>query len=406
MKVYTARQPILNAKKKVVAYELLFRDCKTNSFPMHVPPDTATAKLLVESYASFGLENITQGKPVFINFPEQMLAEHLVDMVPFKNIVIEVLEDTEPNDKNFALMRKLFHQRHVLALDDFIYKPAWERFLPFIKLVKLDIQQTPLNTLPTLLVKLRNKKIKLLAEKVQTHEEFEQAKSMGFHFYQGNFLLKPEMMESTDIESAQQFLLSIYAEVMKDDFSYNILEGYFQKDMGLTYKLLRFVNSNLFNIKREINSLKQAMVFLGETQLRKFICLIVMAQLNPQKPTELIESTVVRARLCELIAKAMGLSNIADAAFLTGLFSTIDAILDRSLDTILESLPLAPSITDALLRQQGELAECLKVTLAYINGDWDTVFAFIEQYNISPNELLLGSKDAYNWVDVYQKTVE
>jgi EAL and modified HD-GYP domain-containing signal transduction protein len=398
MKVYTARQPILNAKCKVVAYELLFRDSKTNSFPAHVAPDTATAKLLVNSYLSTGFDSMTGGKPAFINFPRAMLADHLLHMVPYKNIVVEILETVEPTDENFILLRKLFHKRFVLALDDFVYTDEWARFLPFIKLIKIDILQTPLDTLGKQLKLFRHFNIKLLAEKVETQAQFEQAKAMGFHFFQGYFLYTPEVIEDTDIDASHRFLMSIYAEVMKEDFDYKVLESYFEKDVGLSYKLLRFVNSSLFDIKREITSLKQAMIFLGETQLRKFICLIVTAQLNPDKPAVLVKETVIRARLCELIAKVMKMGKEADCAFLTGLFSTIDAILDRPLSKILETLPLSQGIKDALLLKEGKLAECLHMALAYIRGDWMVVFAFAKLYDVKPDYLISSCDSAYDWM--------
>lgn len=398
MKVFTARQPILNAKRQVVAYELLFRDSKTNSFPAHIPPDTATAKLLVNSYLSTGLDNITEGKPAFVNFPRAMLADHLAHMVPYKNIVVEILETVEPTEENYQLLRTLFHKRFVLALDDFIYTSEWERFLPFIKLIKLDILETPLETLGPQLQLFRKYKIKLLAEKVETYEQFELAKRMGFNFFQGYFLYTPEVIEDSDIDPSHHFLMAIYAEVMKEEFDYKVLESYFEKDMGLSYKLLRFVNSSLFDIKREITSLKQAMVFLGENQLRKFICLIVTSQLNPQKPAVLVKDTVIRARLCELIAKQMGLKDEADAAFMTGLFSTIDAILDRSMQAVLESLPLAAEIKKALLTKQGQLAQILEAALAYMQGNWMVVFAFAKQYNIGANAMIAACDNAYDWM--------
>lgn len=398
MKVFTARQPILNARRQVVAYELLFRDSKTNRFPEHIPADTATAKLLVNSYLSTGLDNITEGKPAFINFPRELLAGHLVHMVPYKNIVVEILETVEPTEENYQLLRTLFHKRFVLALDDFVYTDEWERFLPFIKLIKIDILQTPLETLAPQLRVFRKYKIKLLAEKVETYEQFELAKRLGFNFFQGYFLYTPEVVEDSDIDASHHFLMAIYAEVMKDDFNYKVLESYFEKDMGLSYKLLRFVNSSLFDIKREITSLKQAMIFLGENQLRKFICLIVTAELNPQKPAVLVKDTVVRARLCELIARQMGLKSEADAAFMTGLFSTIDAILDRPMKKVLESLPLASEIKEAILTKKGQLAEVLSTALAYVEGDWMVVFAFAKQYNVSANNLIAACDNAYDWM--------
>jgi len=402
MKIYTARQPILNAKKQVVAYELLFRDSKKNCFPTDVAPDIATAKLLINSYLSIGLDEMTEGKPALINFPMAILSEHLVNMVPYRNIIVEVLETAEPSDENFEILAKLFHQGFTLALDDFIYSPSWERFLPFVKLIKIDIIETPLSSITHLLPLFRQHKIKLLAEKVETYEEFIEAKALGFEYYQGYFFYKPEILVNIEIGSSHPFLMSIYSEVMKEGYSYRKLERYFEHDMDLTYKLLRFVNSVWFCHTSEIKSIKQAIAYLGEIQLRKFICLIVMAKLNPQKPTVLIQNTILRARLCETFAKIMGLNQLSEYAFLTGLFSTLDAILDRPMENILLSLPLAEEINTALTEKTGNLAECLDFVIAYTEGNWGVINIYIHTYNIEPAKLISSCNDAYQWLSAYK----
>jgi EAL and modified HD-GYP domain-containing signal transduction protein len=402
MRVYTARQPILNAKRKVIAYELLFRDSKENKFPEHVPPDTATAKLLLNSYLSIGLESITEGKPALVNFPTAMLRDHLIGMVPYKGIIVEILETVEPNDENLMVIRKLFHKGFVLALDDFDYSEQWDRFLPFIKLIKFDIIQTPLNSIGILVHSFKKRNIRLLAEKVETYEEFRLAQAMGFDYFQGYFFCKPEIMVGKDIDSSQHFLLSVYAEVMKEGFSYKKVELYLEQDIGLTYKLLRFVNSSLFEHKQEITSIKQAIVFLGEVQMRKFVCLIITAELNPGKPMALMQTTIIRARMCELIAKVMGLSEVADAAFLTGLFSTIDAILDRPMSVIMDALPVSKEIKHALVDHDGRLSECVDVSIAFMQGDWDKVFAFTDKYHIAPDYLISSCNNAMQWSATYK----
>ncbi|MFT4927473.1 MAG: EAL and modified HD-GYP domain-containing signal transduction protein [Phenylobacterium sp.] len=225
---------------------------------------------------------------------------------------------------------------------------------------------------------------------------------MGFDYFQGYFFCKPDMLVGKDIESSHHFLVSIYAEVMKEGFSYQKVEMYFEQDVGLTYKLLRFVNSSLFERRQEITSIKQAIVFLGEIQVRKFVCLIVTAQLNPDKPLALMHTTIIRARMCELVSRVMGLTKVSDAAFLTGLFSTIDAILDRPMAAIMESLPLSKEIKEALVDRDGSLAECLDVTVAFMAGEWETVFAFTSKYEVPPQYLITSCNNAMLWNKAYQ----
>ncbi|MBB1270255.1 EAL and HDOD domain-containing protein [Shewanella sp. SR44-3] len=403
MHFYTARQPILNRKQRVVAFELLFRDSHNNCFPVDVPDNVATAKILINSYMSMDIEDMTEGKPALINFPSSLLKEYLVHILPYKNMVVEVLETVEPNDENFAILRQLFHQGYYLALDDFIYSPAWDRFLPFFKLIKIDIIATPLVKIAHLLPLFRRYKAKLLAEKVETMADFLQAKELGFDYFQGYFFYKPEIVIGNEIESSQPFLMSIYSEVMRPNFSYQKLETYFTQDMDLTYKLLRFVNSSYFEHVQDISSIKQAMIFLGEDQLRKFVSLIVIAELNPNKPPVLIQNTMIRARLCEVVAKVMRLDKLADAAFLMGLFSTLDAILDRPMDRVLRSLPLAPEINNALLHQQGELGQCFALAIAYMEGDWDYVTAAVNRHQINAQELTFKCNQVYLWLTEYQR---
>lgn len=406
MQIYTARQPIFNSSGQVVAYELLFRESKKNCFPSHVSPDVATAKLLVNSYLSLGLEQVTEGKPALINFPKGMLKDHLLHMVPYKNIIVEVLETVEPNDDNFELLRALFHRGFKLALDDFVYTPEWERFFPFIKLIKIDILETPYREVAPLLPLFRQHKIKLLAEKVETYEQFHQGQAHGYDYYQGYFFCKPEVLEGKDIENQHHFLMSIYGEVMKPEFSYKRVERFFEHDVGLTFKLLRFVNSSLFQHSQEIISIKQAISFLGEIQIRKFVSLIVMSQMSPDKPSELIKTTILRARYCELLARAMRLNQLLDAAFLTGLFSTIDAILDISMQEVMNSLPLAKDIKQALLAQEGELAICLGASDAMIRGKWNKASELLAQYAIEDSYLISCYYDALSWCQTFESSIQ
>lgn len=402
MQFYMARQPILNRQKRVVAYELLFRDSQKNCFPDGVNSQVATAKLLINSYLNMDFEDLTEGKPALVNFPTNLLSEHLVHVVPYKNIIIEVLETVEPNDENFAVVRKLFHLGYYLALDDFIYHPKWDRFLPFFKLIKIDIIATPLMSIAHLLPLFRKYKAKLLAEKVETPEDFLLAKSLGFDYFQGYFFYKPEIIEGNDIDVAQHFLMSIYHEVMKPDFSYRRLENYFSQDLDLTYKLLKFVNSSVFSNVKEFTSIKQAMVFLGEQQLRKFVGLIVIAEFNHNKPAILIQNTMIIAKLCEVMAKLMGFNSLVDSAFLTGLLSTLDAILDKPMARAIDPLPISAEIKHALLDQEGDLSDCLKFAIAYMDGDWDRVNHFVKTYRIDSATLIRRCDGVYLWLSHYQ----
>lgn len=406
MRFYMARQPILNRKKHVVAYELLFRNSRENSFPQGVADKVATAKLLINSYLNMELDELTEGKPALVNFPAHFLSEHLLYMLPYKNIVVEVLETVNPTDENLTIIKELFNIGYYLALDDFVYSPQWERFFPFFKLIKIDIVSTPLNSISHLIPMFRKYNLKLLAEKVETLEEFKLAESLGFDYFQGYFFCKPEIMEGNDIGVTQYFIMSIYNEVIKKEFSFNKLERYFSQDLGLTYKLLKFVNSSQFKHAKEFTSIKQTMVFLGENKLRKFVSLIILAELNPNKPAVLIHNTMIRARLCEELVSLMGYPSLMESAFLTGLLSTLDTILDKSMERALEQLPLDQQIKCALLKDEGYLAHCLQLALAYMEGDWVSVDYYTDTYQIDPDRLISRCDRVYSWLSQYQRSIQ
>ncbi|AUD60709.1 histidine kinase [Shewanella sp. Pdp11] len=406
MRFYMARQPVLNRQKHVVAYELLFRNSRNNSFPQGIADNAATAKLLVNSYLNMDLDDLTEGKPALINFPTHFLSDYLLYMLPHKNIVVEVLETVEPSDENFIVIKQLFNFGYYLALDDFVYSAAWDRFLPFFKLIKVDIVSTPLDSIAQLIPIFRKYNLKLLAEKVETLAEYKQAKLLGFDYFQGYYFFKPELIEGCEIGASQHFILSIYHEVFKPDFSYKKLERYFSQDLDLTYKLLRFVNSSQFEHVTEFTSIKQTMIFLGENRLRKFVSLIILAELNPNKPIVLIHNTMMRARLCEELISLMGFSFLSESAFLTGLLSTLDAILDKPMDKAIGPLPLDQKIKSALLNNHGYLAHCLQMAVAYMEGDWVTVDYFIEVYKIDQDLFIVKCDHVYGWLNQYQRSVQ
>ncbi|GGO73257.1 EAL and HDOD domain-containing protein [Bowmanella pacifica] len=403
MKVYTARQAILNRRQQTVAYELFFRDGIENAFPRHVKPDVATSRLVLNQHLNIGFKHLCRNKMALINFSQQSLLDHLPALLPPRDIVIEVLEDVEPNDEIYQACRQLFHAGYRFALDDFVYHPDWERFLNFAKLIKIDIRRTSLDEVASILPTLRNRKgVRFLAEKIETHEEFEHAKELGFDFFQGYFFCVPEMVEHADIEAQHHMILAIYLEVLKPNFSYNKLALYFERDLSLSYKLLRFINSGLFEVREPISSIKQALIYLGEEQARKFICLIATAHLGGNnKPLELIRMSILRARFCELICNKVA-PNLTDMAFLTGLFSLVDALLGQPMEQVLARLPLEEDVKQALLNKPGMLHSLQALVKAYESGDWLSTQKHSQELKITEETLPDLYSQAVKWSEDFE----
>lgn len=404
MSVFVARQAILNRNQNVVAYELLFRDSPVNSFP-DISDGQATARLIMENQLNLGTRYITSGKKALINVGPESLRLDLCDFLPNKDVVIELLETIEPTDDNYELCRRLFHSNYKLALDDFVYKPQWERFLKLVNLIKFDIRLTPLSEIPPLINKIKqHKNIKLLAEKIETNEEYQLARNMGFDYFQGYYFARPMMIEQKDINYNYGIVIAVYAEVIKTDPDVKVIADLFKLDAALAYKLLRLLNSGLFPLQSQISSLKQALVYLGQERLKKFVCLIVTAHTARDKPIELMKICIIRARFCELIASRMA-KPLQGEAFLTGLFSLLDAILDQPMDVLVEKLPFPQEISDALNGEKNSLYYILQTVKAYETGSWWALEKAVLLINLESASLPKLYKQAVQWADTYKDTI-
>ena len=404
MSVFVARQAILNRNQNVVAYELLFRDSPENCFP-GVSDGQATARLIMENQLNLGTRHITSGKKALINIGPESLKLDLCDFLPCKDVVIELLETIEPTDDTYELCRKLFHSNYKLALDDFVYKPQWERFLKLVNLIKFDIRLTPLAEIPLVGNKLKKyKNIKLLAEKIETVEEYKLARKMGFDYFQGYYFARPVMIEQKDMHYNYGLVIAIYSEVMKPDPDVKVITGLFELDAALAYKLLRLLNSGVFPLQSQISSLKQALVYLGQARLKKFVNLIVTAHTARSKPIELMQMCVIRARFCELIAAKVA-KQVQGEAFLTGLFSLLDAILDKPMDLLVDKLPFPEDIKAALTGEKNNLYYILETVKAYETGSWWALEKAVLLINLDSAFLPKLYKQAVQWADSYKDNI-
>ncbi|CAM4343256.1 EAL and HDOD domain-containing protein [Pseudoalteromonas ostreae] len=401
MQVFVARQAIFNRRQHVVAYELLFRNSSDNYFP-DIDESVATAKLIMENQLNFGTRHITSGKKALINIGPDSLKMDLCAFLPSQDVVLELLETIEPTEENYQLCRALFQKNFVLALDDFVYEPKWERFLKLVKLIKFDIQITPFQQIEPLIKRLQKyKKLKLLAEKIETIDDFKIAHQMGFDYFQGYFFAKPVVIQQKDININYALALTLYAQVMKEHPDINAISRLFQLDTALAFKLLRLINSGVFPVQKEIESLKQALVYLGHDHIKKFVSLIITAHVAQTKPNELIKMCIIRARFCELIAKKIAPSQ-ANSAFLIGLFSLLDAILDRPMEQLLIRLPFPEPIKDALMEEKNTLYYILATVKAYESGSWWAMEQAVVFINLNSDLLPKLYRDALDWSSTHQ----
>ncbi|HEX5792652.1 MAG TPA: HDOD domain-containing protein [Rheinheimera sp.] len=391
MYFYAARQPILDRNKELYAYELLFRDGLENAFP-DIDGDEATSRMVEGSQFTFGLDDFLGDKPGFINFTLDTLQKKYPSMLPKEQIVVEILETIQPGKKLLAECQQLKEKGYVLALDDYIHQGVWRHFYPFIDIIKIDFRSTSTDTINEIKLALTDfPHIKLLAEKVETNEEFQLALDMGFSYFQGYFFSKPEMMQSKALSPAQMTLAELLYETSKADMDLNKITQVFQRDVHLSYKLLRYSNSAIFKRRAEIETIKQALVVLGQVELKKFLSLLFTAQISSDKPAELMRMSMTRARFAEGLAQIHGKVDTAKA-FLTGMMSLMDAILDEPIESVMSKLPLAKEIKDALVEKKGLLADYIKLIHFYETAHWQEANQAITALQL-PNEKV---PDAYH----------
>ncbi len=370
--VYVARQPIFDAHQSLFAYELLFRDGFSNMVP-DIDGDLATSKLLLNSFLSIGLASLSGGTRVFINFTKNLLVREVPALFPREQTVVEILEDVRPEEDVIRACRSLARKGYRLALDDFVFQPGMQALVELADIIKVDFRQLRLGEIEARMHELGTVKARLLAEKVETREEFREAGQMGFEYFQGYFFSRPEIIRGREIPASQIGLLRTVALVNQPDFDFAEVEKLIGRDLGLAYKLLRYINTAYFQRLERVQTLRQAMRILGETEIRRFVSLLALSNAAPGKPAELIRTSFIRARFCELLGRASSCPPPREALFTTGLFSSIDAILDRPMEDVVEQIPLSEDVVGALVARSGSLGRYLSLVESYEKGGWESM---------------------------------
>ncbi len=398
MYAYVARQPILNRKKQTIGYELLFRDGETNAFP-DMEANQATCRLLVENFMSAGSNPALESPRSFINFPQESLISLVPTAFPKRKIVVEVLETCIPNDELFSAIKHLHRMGYIIALDDFSLDAEWDRFLPYSHIVKLDIMQLGIDVACDYVKKKKQQGCKrhYLAERVETYEEFEQAFQVGFHFYQGYFFSKPQIIKNRVVKPEEVLTMQLFQEVCREDVNFTRVEQLIAQDVSLSYQLLKFVNTASVRLEKPISSFKQALVYLGEEQIKMFVTLVATAHAAINKPKELYKQSLVKGRFCELMICRCQNGTPGQQAFIVGLFSLLDALLDRKLDDVLEQLSLTDEIEQAILLRAGLLGSMLELYESIKSGDWEQLDKKSRLLGFSPKTVEKTYQEAETW---------
>ncbi|BCO27064.1 cyclic di-GMP phosphodiesterase CdgJ [Rhodoferax lithotrophicus] len=370
-----ARQPVLDAKHSVVGYELFDRSIKRQDFTA-----ASDAALLFNLLSSADSEVLSGHKLIFINCTHQTLAAGHLELIEPERVVLEIppmpLDQSEPEDiETYRQILANVHQRGFkLAFDETVLTPAYSTWLTLASFIKLDVSRLEVAQLKAIVAQAnQSTSAKLVAEKVETAEQFEHANTLGFHLFQGYWFAKPVLIKGQTIRPAQAVIIQLINLVRKQASTTEI-EEVLKHDPTLSFNLLRFINSAGFGLSCEVTSFKHAVMILGLKKLFRWAALLMTSASVGASSPAVGSAAVVRGRLMELLAAELLSPEECDNAFVVGIFSLLDTMMGIPLAEALASISLPQTVTDALLYNKGLLAPFLQLTLACESAD-DTAFA-------------------------------
>ncbi|MFN8059108.1 MAG: HDOD domain-containing protein [Vicinamibacterales bacterium] len=396
-RVFVARQPIFDKRKRVHAYELLFRRGFENAAGQ-IDRSVAAGEVLSRAILAFGLESLTGSKKAFLNFTAENVLSGAAQLVPRETGVIELLEGQAPTPELVGAMRLLQKQGYKLALDDFSYDPSLEPLIELAHYVKVSFRDSDAAMRDSLAKRLLPRGVMLLAEQVETREEYDEAVRLGYTYFQGYFFCRPEVMAKREIKATRLTSLRLLECIHRASLDYTMMEDIIKRDVALSHKLLRYLNSPWFAFRARIDSIRHGLVLLGERDVRRWVTLMALGGLGDTKPQELVVQSAVRARLCESLAPACGLVGHEFGLFLTGAFSLLEAMLDRPLAEALREVPLPSDVELALQNEpDNELRAVLDLVVAYEQGRWSDITTLAEAIGMNEEVVPPLFIDAVKW---------
>ncbi len=401
LKFFIGRQPILDLNQEIFGYELLFRAASTHQTAQYESQAQASASVIASALSDFGLQNVLGEKLGFLNITSGVLHSEMLELLPIEQSVLEILENIELNDNVRLRCNELKSLGFRIALDDHIYDPQHAAFYKMVDIVKVDIMATDPAELPLIAANLKKYPVTLLAERVETVEEFDRCVAYGFELFQGYFFERPVIIGQKRIDPSGIAMMRLLQQ-LNEDWDINEVEEIFRENPGLTFNLLYLVNSVMIGLREKIKNLRHAIMILGTNHLRRWVQLALFAGKDDRGlNSPLLEMAAVRARLMELLTMQIThlprTSDVVEAAFLTGILSLLDALYETPMPYVVESLNLSDEMADALLRREGSHGQLLLLTEKLEKADFTAVQDLLESLSITFDQLLAAQLDAFNW---------
>lgn len=383
------RQQIFDRQLHTYAYELLFRG-KDFDLNQQDGATQATNQVITDALIEVGLNTIVGPHKAFINFTTQNILEKTPLNLPKERIVIEVLETVKVDARIVNNLQELSKLGYIIALDDFVFGEEWKPLVAIANVIKLDVMEMGEAKTRQLIQQLKPYNVKLLAEKVETHEEYQYLLELGCDYFQGFFFNKPNIVTGKRLSINQLAAIKLLTTVNNPDVEFSELSQIISQDVTLSYKLLHYINSSFFSIQNKIETITHAITFLGLNEIKRWTNILTLASMS-NKPQAVMQTALIRGKMCEQLARLT--NHPPEHFFLVGMLSCLDSVLDMPIEQALQQLPLAANLVSAILQKQGPAGEALECVLGY--EQWDiSAIAFAE---LDP--LLIGNAyiESINW---------
>jgi len=396
--IFVARQPIFDRRQEVYGYELLFRSGLDNAFH-HDDLDQASFEMLHTSLLGFGLDVLLGDKVGFVNASREVLLQEFYLVLPRERSVIELVDSVEPTPEVIVACQGLKRAGYRLALDDFVRRPAMAPLAELADVIKVDLQHTDRAERQAIVREFAPRRAMLVAEKVEGRADMAEAMEDGFTHFQGFFFCEPEVLSAADVPAYKRNCVRFMAELHRPELDFDRLETVIKQEVALAVKLLRYLNSAGFGWRHEVTSINHALRVLGERAARKWCSLMALTVLGEDRPSQLVVSSLVRAHFAEQVGREGGLRSRDVDLFLTGMLSTLDALIGRPMGEALSQIPVSQEIRDTLLGRTTTLTPTWDLVLAYERADWDRLKQLADAADVSVGRLPGMYRDAVQWVD-------
>lgn len=375
---FIARQPILDTHSRILGYELLYRQGAENRFS---GDGEKASRITLDNTILFGLDTLAHGAKIFVNCTRELLLQKTVTLLPPKSTVLEILETIDPEPEVICACIELRSLGYKIALDDFVFRPGMERFLAIADYIKVDFLNTSAEDRRKIQQLSKNSSAHLLAEKIETLEDFETARKEGYRYFQGYYFCRPAMMSGSDIPSNAVNYLALLHAICKTPFDFAEVELLVKREPSLCFRLLRLVNAASNGIRGHVTSVMTALMAIGEKQFRKLVSIAVASEMSRDQPIELLSLALTRARFCELAAPKIGLDPTTE--YLLGLFSLIPSLLKIRMEDFLTLLPLSHEIASALRGESNRARRPLSFLEHYERGCWNNCDELCREMNMT-----------------------